>query len=104
MDYFIIEEQSNSLRVDYKGKEIIICCDKEDARTKEEILNLLKNNEETYSCMCSIKTEIPFSHIENITLEEGLNRNLHALSKLIELKEFKDIHFDDEIEVYLKKY
>lgn len=104
MDYFTIEELNNSIRVDYKGIEITILCNKEDARSKEEILYLLNNNKETYSCMCSVKTKMPFSHVENMTLKEGLNRNLIALEKLIKIEEFKNKNFDEKIEVYLKKY
>lgn len=104
MDYFIEKEENNSIRVDYKGIRIIICCDKEDARTKEEILDLLNSNKETYSCMCSVKTEMPFSHVEGLSLKECISKNLFALDKLIKLDEFKNKNFDNKLEVYLKKY
>lgn len=104
MDCFTIEELNNSIRVDYKGIEITILCNKEDVRSKEEILYLLNNNKETYSCMCSMKTEMPFSHVEGMTLKECLNRNLIALEKLIKIEEFKNKHFNNKLEVYLRKY
>lgn len=104
MDYFIEKEENNSIRVDYKGIKITICCDKEDARIKEEILDLLNSNKKTYSCMCSMKTGMPFSHVENVSLKEGLDKNFSALEKLIKIEEFKNKNFENEIEVYLKDF
>lgn len=101
---FILEELETSLRVVYKGIIINIDTTKEDARGKEEILNLINTKEETYSCMCT-NTKMPFSHIENFSIIECINKNLIALEKLNKLDDFRNKYSknENEYDVYLKK-
>lgn len=74
------------------------------SRSKKEIVELLKNNTETYSCMCFEKNQMPFSHIENHPLQDCISRNLDALEKLDRIDIFRNEHCKDGIyKVFLKE-
>ena len=99
----IIKSSENFIEIHYKGLKVNIDTTKEDAREKTEILDLINNNEKTYSCMCT-NTGMPFSHIENFSIIECINKNLIALEKLNKLDDFKNKYSEGEnkYNVYLK--
>lgn len=101
---FIWEENETSIRIVYKGITINIDTTKEDSRTETEILELINSYQKTYSCMCT-NTGMPFSHIENFSIIECINKNLVALEKLNRLEDFKSKYSknENEYDVYLKK-
>lgn len=105
---FTVSILNDGIEISRNNLKIIILdsfqLDNFTSRSKEEIIELLKSDTKTYSCMCFEKNKMPFSHIENHPLRICISRNLDALEKLDRIDIFRNEHCENEIyKVYLKE-